>query len=64
MTKCPKCKGYGNKTHWDEKGLLIIEIDHTCDYCLGKGYVSKQQAEAYIDGIKQIKEVLQESDTE
>ena len=58
MTKCPKCKGYGNKTYWNEKGMLIIEIDHTCDYCLGKGYVTEKQAKTYVDGMKQIKEVL------
>lgn len=54
--RCPKCKGYGNETYWDENGILVIKINNTCDYCLGKGYVSRQKGEAYINAINQIKE--------
>ena len=58
--RCPKCKGYGNETHW-KNSVLIIEVNHTCDLCLGKGYVPFDMAKGYVGSIKTIKEVLQES---
>lgn len=33
MTKCPKCKGYGNKTHWDEN--VFCNTGFECDKCNG-----------------------------
>jgi DnaJ-class molecular chaperone len=47
--KCPECKGnkYVHKKLQNPKSKDTVEHVLTCDTCSGKGYISKEDVEAY-----------------
>lgn len=53
-TTCPKCYGDG----------IVGEHAELCDLCLGKGYVSKEVADDFVNLIIQLSEILMDGDTE